>query len=99
MPSDLIYLNSLDQPISKRKGVLLFFLLLPCFTEITVINANRVDPDQTPCSAASDLDLHVCQYLFYGTLGIYELDTCITTMYLTLKVPITTIVVCFVIWL
>ena len=34
------------------------FLLLPCFYEIPVINANRVDPDQTPRSAASDLGLH-----------------------------------------
>ena len=33
-------------------------LLLPCFIEITVFNANRVDPDQTPRSAASDLGLH-----------------------------------------
>ena len=35
-----------------------YFLLLPCFTEITVFNANRVDPDQMPHSVASDLDLH-----------------------------------------
>ena len=34
------------------------FLLLPCFIEITVFNANSVDPDQTPRSVASDLDLH-----------------------------------------
>ena len=42
------------------KGVVAscFFLLLPCFTEITVLIANRVDPDQTPHSAASDLGLH-----------------------------------------
>ena len=33
------------------------FSLLP-FIEMLVINANRVDPDQTPRSAASDLDLH-----------------------------------------
>ena len=34
------------------------FLLLPWFTEIPVLNANSVDPDQTPRSAASDLGLH-----------------------------------------
>ena len=33
-------------------------LLLPWFTEIPVLNANSVDPDQTPRSAASDLGLH-----------------------------------------
>ena len=35
-----------------------WFLLLPCFIEISVFNANSVDPDQTPLSAASDLGLH-----------------------------------------
>ena len=40
------------------EGVSGEFLLLPCFIEITVINANSVDPDQTPRSAASDLGLH-----------------------------------------
>ena len=34
------------------------FLLLPCFIEMPVINANSVDPDQMPLSAASDLGLH-----------------------------------------
>ena len=29
-----------------------------------------VDPDQTPRSAASDLDLHCLQMSLYGTLGI-----------------------------
>ena len=40
------------------KGVSSKFLLLPWFTEIPVRNANSVDPDQTPRSAASDLGLH-----------------------------------------
>ena len=31
--------------------------LLSCFVEISELNANSVDPDQTPRSAASDLDL------------------------------------------
>ena len=35
-----------------------------------VINANSVDPDQTPRCAMSDLGLHVCQCPIYGALGI-----------------------------
>ena len=35
-----------------------YFLLLPCFTEIHVLNANSADPDQTPRSVASDQSLH-----------------------------------------
>ena len=34
------------------------FLLLPSFIEIPVFNANRVDPDQMPHSAASGQGLH-----------------------------------------
>ena len=34
------------------------FLSLLCFIEIPVFNANSVDPDQMPCSAASEQDLH-----------------------------------------
>ena len=34
-----------------------------------VINANSVDPDQTPHSAASDWVHIVCQCPIYGTLG------------------------------
>ena len=34
------------------------FLLLSFIIKITVLNANSVDPDQMPRSAASDLDLH-----------------------------------------
>ena len=35
-----------------------------------VLNANSVDPDQTPPSAASDLGLHCLTISFYGTLGL-----------------------------
>ena len=35
-----------------------FFLLISCFVEISILNANSVDPDQMPHSAASDLGLH-----------------------------------------
>ena len=40
------------------KGVSGQLSLLPCFIEIPVFNANIVDPDQMPHSAASDLGLH-----------------------------------------
>ena len=36
------------------KGV----LIITWFTEIPALNANNVDPDQTPQNAASDLGLH-----------------------------------------
>ena len=36
----------------------LFFLSFLCFVESSVFNANSVDPDQMPRSAASDLGLN-----------------------------------------
>ena len=42
-------------PIKRMTG---YVLLLPCFIEIHVFNANSVDRDQMPHSAASDLSLH-----------------------------------------
>ena len=58
---------SLDDNIygihSKRINIL---YLLPCFIESPVFNANSVDPDQTPHSAASDMGLHCFQYCFMG---------------------------------
>ena len=56
MSNELIYLNSSDRFISNRQGFLLVFFL--CFIVIPVFNANSVDPDQTPHSAASDLGVH-----------------------------------------
>ena len=44
--------NTLDWLVSNRKGVCLLFLLLPCFTEIPVLNASR--DDQTAHDVASD---------------------------------------------
>ena len=41
----------------KGGGGLVTYLLLPWFTEISVLKANSVDPEQTPLSAASDLGL------------------------------------------
>ena len=43
-------------PIKRVSGYLL--LLLPCFIEISIFNANSEAPDQTPRYAASDLDIH-----------------------------------------
>ena len=59
MPNGIFYLKSLDKSISYIRGIWIDFLLLllSCFVEISEFNANRVDPDQTPRSAASDLDL------------------------------------------
>ena len=66
MPNRLFYLNSLDHFISGLRGVW-SILLLPCFIEISVINANGVDLDQPP---RSDLGLHRLPTPFYGKLGI-----------------------------
>ena len=57
MPSGLLYLNSLESSISNKRGVCLF-LLSPCFIEVSVFNADCVDTDQMPRSAASDQGLH-----------------------------------------
>ena len=38
--------------------VVWLFLIIRRFIEIPVFNANSIDPDQTPHSAASDLGLH-----------------------------------------
>ena len=45
------------------KGMYGYFLLFTWFTEIPVLYANSVDPDQTSRSVPSDLDLH-CLPLF-----------------------------------
>ena len=65
-------LPSLFGPVHSQYKVcqLVFFFILPCFVENPVFQANSVDPDQTPRSAASDLVCTVCQCPFYGTLGI-----------------------------
>ena len=56
----------------------IFFLLhvSVCFKESPGFNANRVGPDQTPRSVASDLDLHsFCHCPFYWVLGINVIFT------------------------
>ena len=57
LPNGHLYLHSSDRSISNIRGFWLVFFV-PCFIEIPVFNANNVDPDQTPRTAASDLGLH-----------------------------------------
>ena len=56
MPNKIFYMRFLDRSISNRRGVWLV-LLLSCFIEILVFNANSLDPDQMLPSAVSDLGL------------------------------------------
>ena len=57
IPNGFFYLHSLDCSISNKRGVWLVLLLL-CFIEVSVFNANSVYPDQTLHSATSDLGLY-----------------------------------------
>ena len=45
-------------------GYLVSFLLLLCFVEIPVFDANSVNSDQILCSAVSDLGLHCLPITF-----------------------------------
>ena len=72
MPNSLSYLHSSDRSISNVRGVRYVFIITT-FIEITVINANGVDPGQMPRFAASDLGLHCLPMFFSGTLGLNEL--------------------------
>ena len=65
MPSGRFYLNSLDRSISYM-GCLVSFLLLSYSAEISELNANSVDLDQTPQNAASDLGLHCLPISLFG---------------------------------
>ena len=56
IPNGLLYLHSLDWSISNISGVWLVFIIT-MLIEIHVLNANSVEPDQTPRSAASDRGL------------------------------------------
>ena len=58
MPSGFFCFNSLDWSISNRKGVWLMSIITMFFIEIPIINANSVDPDQTPRSPTSQLSIH-----------------------------------------
>ena len=57
MPSKLFYLMTWDRSISNLRGVWLRFIFI-LISDVSVFNANSVDPDQTPRSVASDLGLN-----------------------------------------
>ena len=57
MPNGNFYLHYSDRSISDVR-VSGYFLIMPCFIEFPVFNANSVDPDPAPRSAATDLGLH-----------------------------------------
>ena len=62
MPNGIFYLI-IRTVHFQCKGVSGYALIIPCFIEILVFNANGVDPD----SAASDLGLHCfADVLFMG---------------------------------
>ena len=65
----------------------MFFFLLPCFIEITVLHANNVHSDQTLRSVASDVRLHCLRMslVWYSrhnwvklpAVGIFFFDLCL----------------------
>ena len=55
--TQLCRVESLERSFSYIRDVWLVFII-SCFVEISETNANSVDRDQTPRSAASDLGLH-----------------------------------------
>ena len=57
--------TTLDRSVSNSR-VSGESLLLLCFIEIPVINANNVYSDQLPCSVAYDLGLHCLPITFLG---------------------------------
>ena len=57
VPRGFFYFNCLDGFNSYISVVWLVFIIV-MFVEISELNANSVDPDQTLRSAASDLDQH-----------------------------------------
>ena len=70
MPSGFFYLNSWTSPFPV-KGASGKCLLLPCFTEIPVLNANSVDSVLRRLIWVCT----VCQCLFYGTPGLNGLSS------------------------
>ena len=48
-------------------GCRVYYLLLLCFIDSPVVNANSVDPDHTPRSVGSDLDLHCFPIILLGS--------------------------------
>ena len=67
-------------PVEGMSG---WFLLLPCFKEVPVLNANSVDRDQTPRSAASDLGLHCLPMSLKWCISLY-INTLIRIVFLAI---------------
>ena len=57
MPSGIFYLKSLDRSFPVEWG-LFSYIIIMFYGKYPIFNANRVDPDQTLHSAASDLGLY-----------------------------------------
>ena len=57
MPSGIFYFKCLDRSVSYIRGGCLVIIII-IFVEILELNANRVDPNQMPQNAASDLGPH-----------------------------------------
>ena len=66
MFSGLFYQCSLDWSISNSRVFSCKFLLLLCFIEVPVVNANSADPEQMPHSGASDLGLQCLSITLFG---------------------------------
>ena len=76
MLSGLFYLNSLSRSTFRRRGVwFLSVITMLFFLNRNVFNANNVDPDQMPRSAASGLLLHYLPTPFYKMPGITKLTS------------------------
>ena len=59
MSEEWTILSQLCGPVYfQKQGVWLVDIIL-CFIKFLQLNANRVDPAQTPCSVAFDLGLHI----------------------------------------
>ena len=66
MPNGIFYRHFADRSFSNVRGIWLLFNNT-MFIEIPVFDANSVDPDKTPHSAASDLGPHCfANILFMG---------------------------------
>ena len=69
IPSGIFYLSLWTGPF-LTKGVCFAFLVLSCFTEISVFNANSVDPIRCHVVQLLIWIFTVCQCPLYGTSGI-----------------------------
>ena len=83
--SRLFYHNTLDWCNFNSMGVTTgwFLLLLPCFEEIPVFNANSVDPDQMLHSAASYLGLHSLPITLLGVSQLKWVKLHLSCYYIT----------------